>query len=73
MKKTVEDEERRMEDVGRQEGMFSEGWVMTWVGDLEWIKLTVLQVEVVAVFRVVIKGEPGVGELKKVNACGASR
>lgn len=25
-----------MKEVGREEGMFSEGW-MTWVGDLEWI------------------------------------
>jgi len=41
----VENEEEsgggdEVEYVGRKIGVFSEGWVMTWVGDLEWTQLT---------------------------------
>lgn len=28
------------EYIGRVEGTFSEGWIITWLGDLEWIKQT---------------------------------
>lgn len=47
-----------MERDGREEGMLSEGWVMTSVGDLEWTELTEgIEEEVkVALFRAVIKG-----------------
>lgn len=52
-----------MEDVGREGGMCSEGWVMSWVSDLEQNELTAVikKGEVVAVFTVMSKGEPGVG------------
>lgn len=52
-----------MEDDGIDEGIFSEGWVMTWVGDLEWTVLTA-GTEKGAVVK--FKGEPGVGELEKL-------
>lgn len=44
------------------EGIFSEGWIMTCVVDLEWTELTagIEEEEVAAVFTVMIKEDPGV-------------
>lgn len=46
-----------------QTSSFFQGWVMTWVGALEWIKPTagIKEKDVV----VMIKGKPGVGEPEK--------
>lgn len=48
--------------------MFSECWTMTWVGVLEGTEQTagIVEGEVATTFRVVMKGETGVGELKSL-------
>lgn len=51
------------EDAGREEGIFFEGWIMTWVGAPEWIELVP---GMKGCFR--DQFSPGVGETVKLKS-----